>query len=604
MKAGMASLAMGIMLLLQFSLSIESKPIISTITPYFGGAEGGTELTITGEGFQPDALTSSYVVYIGGEICKANEYYSTNERIVCTTPKCFTQDCLSDQQWEGSEDVSLNVYVGDVIGISEAGGQYRFHGGYTPEITKMNHYTWGSATSWIYGSMETPYLADITVRIGGNLMFLGEEDELNPDTLDQWSRDVRLKYVTPTDMASGFFNLTMDVQTDLSGGNQGSGLARTFTRQRPFKYSSDMTYLPNYATTLSGRTYSVCVLPAVTSISPQQGSVAGGTEVTITGSGFPSDSSLLTIYVGGRRCDVLSSAFSGDRIRCVTRAAESREQLSAALLSQQQGSDANQFSFTDEHAVLDSTRCVGSAGWWMKLWDYSQWSSSWDATEQYPEAEVRFSGGMRHGLSHGMFYLAGSNWDDQVGYGGGQQYVADFATTLRAPFSGVYYFSGIADDLLYLFGRSDGDKDGADGEPDDEEVLLFSASYPPEYYPLGGLARPLSAGVNLTRGELYHLRARGVNTGGPDFFEVSVRIDPLRDPQSGHLLDYRRLAQDGTADRSEAEADLLFPAVGEDGEPLPLSPELLHQHSVKEVQAIQLDLEYYYEVQVGFYSNF
>jgi hypothetical protein len=70
------------------------------------------------------------------------------------------------------------------------------------------------------------------------------------------------------------------------------------------------------------------VYPVVSSVSPAVGSVAGGTLLTIRGSGFPSTPrpggaspgrALAVAVGGGSACDVVSSSFN--EVRCVTRPA-------------------------------------------------------------------------------------------------------------------------------------------------------------------------------------------------------------------------------------------------------------------------------------------
>ena len=558
--------------------SVVAKPIITSITPWFGSPEGGTELTIRGEGFHPEALFTSMVVYIGGEVCKTIEYHTSNEKIVCITPRCVSPDCLSDQQWQGGEEVSLNIYVADVTGIEDASDAFYYYGNWAPSLTKIGHYTWGQGISWVYGKIMTDLLEDVNIRIGNNFALLGDEDELNTEYFDMWSRSTLLRYKTPADVVAGHYNLTMDVQTDLSRGNRGSGVARTFPDQRPFYYTYDMTHLYNYAATLSGRTYSVGVLPVVASVTPALGSVAGGTVVTLRGSGFPPNADRITVYVAGRPCDVVSSAYTTTTVQCITRPADERQTLVASLLD-----SSFSTAFMDNDALLGATRSLGSAGWWFKLYDFGTWD--WSSTSEYPESEVRLSGGFREGLSFGFEYLfGGRSWPDKLGYDSKQsdlrRFAADFRTVLRAPYSGVYTFSGIVDDRLYVFGRREGEV---------AETALFSAFFPAEYYSSSEVVSE-SDGVYLARGELYHLRARTVNTGGPDFTEVSVRIDPAWDAHTGQLMDYVEWTQNGTA----------MPGAADLADPLPSFPtDLRRLHSVQEVQAIDLDLEYRYEIQVG-----
>ena len=74
-----------------------TQPFISDIYPLYGGAEGGTRLTITGGGFLQNGLDSYTFVLLAGNECKVSEYYSTDYKLVCTTPKCASTACREDQ---------------------------------------------------------------------------------------------------------------------------------------------------------------------------------------------------------------------------------------------------------------------------------------------------------------------------------------------------------------------------------------------------------------------------------------------------------------------------------------------------------------------------
>ena len=53
------------------------------------------------------------------------------------------------------------------------------------------------------------------------------------------------------------------------------------------------------------------LVPRITAVSPRLGSLAGGTDVTITGAGFGSDSAALDVLVGGVPCAVSSMHLDG-----------------------------------------------------------------------------------------------------------------------------------------------------------------------------------------------------------------------------------------------------------------------------------------------------
>lgn len=365
-------------------------PFIVSLSPSNGGSvEGGTRLTIVGANFAQEGLFSSRAVFIGGQACEVINYYTTNERIVCITPKCVTPTCLSDADWQGYESASLSVYVSTVEGILEGFSTYTYNGGYTPSVYKLQHNAWATGISQMTTKLLAPKLSDLSVKIGDQFADLGNGDEFNKDTLDKWSRSSLLYYRAPTDKTAGYFNLSLTVNNDQSAGQAASGLARMYPVQESFQYENNYMYDYNYCMTLAGVPYSIALLPVITDISPRTGSVAGGTVLTVRGHGFASLKENMIVYAAGQRCDVLStgsgtSSGKTEVFTCRTRSAKPVPSLRSQLLSstpvetQLYGQNVT-FSdnfFTEADLQLSSARNYGSAGWWMKLYDYSAYSGN------------------------------------------------------------------------------------------------------------------------------------------------------------------------------------------------------------------------------------
>lgn len=119
-------------------------------------------------------------------------------------------------------------------------------------------------------------------------------------------------------MVGGAYNLSFIVQDSQRVGWT-NGVARTFPNQIPngyFSYDFDYSYPYNYAASLSGTPHSMFLFPSISSIFPAIGSVAGGTVLTIIGSGFSKNASRNVVYAGGERCNVISSDFTS--IQCST----------------------------------------------------------------------------------------------------------------------------------------------------------------------------------------------------------------------------------------------------------------------------------------------
>ena len=428
-------------------------PLIASISPSnVGSVEGGTRLTITGTNFAQEGLFSSRAVFIGGQPCEVISYFTTNERIVCITPKCVTQACLSDQDWAGYETASLSVYVSTVEGILEGFTSYTYNGAYTPSVYKMQHNAWATGISQMTTKLIAYQLSDISIKIGDQFADLGNGDEINNDSIDTWSRSSVLQYRAPSDKTAGFFNLSLTVDNDQATGMKASGLARMYPIQESFQYELNYQYDYNFGVSLAGEPYSVCLLPVVTSVSPRTGSVAGGTVLTVRGHGFSSLKEDMIVYAAGQECDVLStgsrsSSGKTEEFTCRTRPAKALSELRSQLLSSapvsttvngQSVSFQDKF-FTESDLELASERPYGSAGWWLKLWDNAAYSSG-----VWTDNTVRFSMGLRQPLSFSVQDLFGTAWPSLIGYDSKTDPVVtamELRTHLVAPYTGNLFIA-------------------------------------------------------------------------------------------------------------------------------------------------------------------
>ena len=117
-------------------------------------------------------------------------------------------------------------------------------------------------------------------------------------------------------MTSGAYNLSLIIQ-DTENVGWGNGLARMFPNHGAFGfYQAYYQNVYHFDASLTGVPYSNYLLPSVSQISPAAGSVAGGTIITITGSGFSKNISRNIVYVGGELCTVIASDFKS--IQCTT----------------------------------------------------------------------------------------------------------------------------------------------------------------------------------------------------------------------------------------------------------------------------------------------
>lgn len=252
-----------------------------------------------------------------------------------------------------------------------------------------------------------------------------------------WERSTEINYRAPHDMTAGFYNLSLfadgSVYTD--GGYYGDGMARMYPIQETFAYGFGYNWDWNFGASLSGGAHSICILPVVTDVSPDTGSVAGGTEVTIRGHGFSTLKENMIVYVAGRRCDVTRLGADGgtgitEQFTCIARPADAPEVLRTQLLT-----TTHTAQFIDPDKLLPSTRNAGSAGWWMRWWDYVSYQNN-----QLTDANVRLSMNLRQPLSLSLSELFGPYWPGQIEYLSqtydARQFAIEFATDFIAPYTG------------------------------------------------------------------------------------------------------------------------------------------------------------------------
>eukprot|EP01036_Dinobryon_divergens_P038166 gene38166-50050_t len=449
--------------IMSVGLSTQSfPPIITGINPWFGGAEGGTKVTITGANFSPGGLWSEVVIYFGNDICMFDRYHSDDHRIVCTAPKCKTSKCMSSSRWNGNDQVNVIVYVSTVEGIVSASTTFWYYGDWTPSVNTMSHTAWASGTASVNVKAYTASITDFDITLSGvqsiafagssdisnfntslvstgsHNAYVGDNNELNGEIFsNMWSSEKIIYYRPPDDMTAGFYNLTVALQNDFSTGSFSTGYARMNPKH---KGSDTYYYFYNFASTLSGTVYTLCLFPAITAISPSTGSLAGGTAMTITGFGFSNEPERLTVFVGGVLCDVTAS--TEYQISCTTR--RGREDLLSLLTP-------TTHELNDRTMVLNSTRGFGSPGWWVKMWNYNDVVNKRVGNDVY----VKESFPWRQGMYFSLYNLYGSNWPSILGYSSMSSqyyyYASDLATVLTAPYTGYYTFYLCTDDAGDLF---------------------------------------------------------------------------------------------------------------------------------------------------------
>jgi len=354
------------------------------------------------------------------------------------------------------------VYVSTVEGIVSASTTFMYSGSWTPGIYAMSHTCWGTSTAFISANAYVSSVNDVDIQLGGGQLSsfaiqpqfsngtvvniggnMGAHhadlaiDNLNDEIFSSFYSWKTIYFRPPDDLVAGFYNLSFYLQNDFSNGQASTGLARMF----PFhKLTETYWNFYNFDSTLLGTVYTICLFPAISSVTPSVGSIAGGTKITIYGYGFDREISRFVVYAGGALCDVISS--TDNMIQCTTRQAQNN------IL--QFFSPTQQFLQSD--LVLNTTRGFGSPGWWIKIWDYSDIANKRTGIDRY----AKLSFGWRQSMYFSLYNLYGSSWPTDLNYVSkysysSYYYAADTASVFVVPYTGLYTFHICTDDRSTLY---------------------------------------------------------------------------------------------------------------------------------------------------------
>ena len=254
--------------------SLVDAATITAITPNRGSVLGQTRVTVSGTGF--DIRGRSNDVFIGtgldGTFCDPVPNDCAENRIVCLT-----------DPHEGAGKMPLSVRSFNFLATCfvASGCTFEYTQEQTPEVTGITP-EWVTAGDEITVSGARFSNGDVTVAKFDFTMHLGEEErcELQGDV--SWSSFVCKTY----SMRPG--TLPVDIIMGASG---------------------RASIPPGYRT--------IMMFPTVTDVSPSAGSIAGGTEVTITGTSFHDQvlaENVVTVH--GAPCIPIRA--TNDRIVCVT----------------------------------------------------------------------------------------------------------------------------------------------------------------------------------------------------------------------------------------------------------------------------------------------
>jgi plastocyanin len=259
---------------------IKFTPVVTRIAHPYGSVLGGGELSIMGYG-----LDSLDRVLLGTSPCVVTHTNYTDVR--CTTPP-------APMEAGGAVDITMEVHPPrGVRGTAVCDATCVFN--YTEEATPV-------IESLIPTSISST--GSQTVTLSGTFL-AGSDDGFSVAISPLRQRTVR----SPLD---GTTNLTCTLTAITT-----STLTCTLPQLCAGRYTLTGQHTTlGYALNTNGTTF--VIEPEITMVTPQEGSIAGGTVIEILGGGFSPDPSDITVESqdGEHSCTVTSSAFN--KVTCVT----------------------------------------------------------------------------------------------------------------------------------------------------------------------------------------------------------------------------------------------------------------------------------------------
>lgn len=264
--AGVAEAVVGVELsnangksVLQSSFRYHAAPRLSALTPTSGAPGGGTSVTLSGQGFLLDAAGPNLVRF--GARSALDVVVQSDTSLTCTTPR-------------GTPGALTNVTLSNQNGQAVLVGAFRYQQGpVLSTVTPARGALTGGTALTLHGSGF--------LDAGGCTVTLGGLAALDVVTVS----DTTLTCSTPPGAAAA----AVDVVVSNANGSSTAPAAFTYF-----------------------------VAPTLTALAPQRGPSAGGTAVTLSGSGFLAAGHGATVvrFGAGFALDVL--VLSDSQVRCTT----------------------------------------------------------------------------------------------------------------------------------------------------------------------------------------------------------------------------------------------------------------------------------------------
>ena len=253
--------------------TIQLSPLITSLSPANSSTEGGSHLFISGYGFPTN--DSELTVTVGDSACTIGEQ------------SYFVYQCVTAGGPPGYYPVQVSLASGpkdsfECVANNDCMVAYSVT--HTPRVDSVTP-----------TNLVGP--GDITLEIGGTLF--SEVAQENRVMVGEYECSV-------TSANSSFIQCTIPALP--------SGSYPLYLTVCPISPTID-SYCPGAAMI----PVNTLTSPAeITDVTPIQGSVAGGTQLTISGLGFSADSTDVSVSIGGQACTVTSSSYN--QMMCTTTA--------------------------------------------------------------------------------------------------------------------------------------------------------------------------------------------------------------------------------------------------------------------------------------------
>ncbi|XP_046549966.1 LOW QUALITY PROTEIN: fibrocystin-L-like [Haliotis rubra] len=342
------------------TVKVESSAVISGITPTTGSVNGGTFLTINGNGFVDGKTT----VQVGGEDCVVSAV--TPSQVQCdtsshatgavdvvvvskgttypTSTAAFTYDTAATPTFTS---VSPNTGVaGDVITVTGTG----FSATAADNAIVINDVTCvvttataTTATCTLGNQATGTYPIKVVVAGKGATTDLTFTYEVDLTTISP-SRGSVAGDQKVTITGKGFVTLNRlwrFVEKPVQPWTHRTSLPHSSSVAHRLKVTTYFIVIARVnvstaqacdvvatvngltSTLASSYTYDPALTPEITGVSPRRSGTGGGITVTITGTGFGSDSSAVKVSIGGTGCPV--STVTASQVVCVTERSTSQK---------------------------------------------------------------------------------------------------------------------------------------------------------------------------------------------------------------------------------------------------------------------------------------